>query len=169
MTASQNQNEDVIHESMYQQEQKILQFQQEMLRQEAIISRQKRHIRQLESQHRRSNTMANDASVQTYTERSSIQLQSNISTFKQQRRMLSGETNPFTNDPSKITTDPELMLQTDKISQNLSNPSSPLEKQAQTYQEPPLKPNEREIDLIVEKEKLRLKLKKKTKKEKWFT
>ena len=82
--------------------------------------------------------------------------------------MLSADTNPFTNDPSKITTDPELMLQTDKISQNLSSPSSPLCKRALKNEQQTQGPSERELDLLVEKEKLRLKLKKKTKKEKWF-
>ena len=139
-----------------------------MLRQEAIISRQKRQIRHLENQPGRSNTVANDASVQTYTDRSSIQLQSNLSTVKHlTRRIASGDTYPFTNDPSKITTDPELMLQADKLSQNLSSPSSPLGKLK--IEQQPQGPSERELDLMVEKERLRLRLKKKTKKEKWFT
>ena len=63
------------------------------------------------------------------------------------------------------------MLQADKLSQNLSSPSSPLLKPAGKLKiEQQLQgPSERELDLMVEKERLRLKLKKKTKKEKWFT
>lgn len=59
------------------------------------------------------------------------------------------------------------MLQADKLSQNLSSPSSPLGKPK--LEQRPQGPSERELDLMVDKERLRLKLKKKTKKEKWFT
>ena len=104
-----------------------------MLRQEAVISRQRRQIRHLEVQPGRSSTVANDASVQTYTDRSSMQLHSQVnSTFKyHNRRMISGDSQPFSGDPSKITTektDPELALQNERLLQNLSNPSSPVPK-----------------------------------------